>query len=187
MTLIRRLTPEDAEAYLAIRMEMLEDSPWAFLGSPEEARREGARLIRKRLANPENAILGIERESGEGLAAVAGVRRMERLKVRHWAAIWGVYTTPRERRRGRSRALMIEAIGLARSWEGVEMIDIAVSANSPGALRLYESLGFVAWGREPRVTRVGDQTYDEIHLALRLESAGGGGPRDQSSSSSTSA
>ena len=70
-------------------------------------------------------------------------------------------------------ALMEAAIALARTWGGVEMINIAVSANSPGALRLYESLGFVQWGREPRVTRVGGSTYDEIHLAMDLGSARG--------------
>lgn len=165
---IRKLTPNDVEAYQALRREMLLDSPWAFLGSVGDDGAEDLGLMRRRLSDPENVILAVDRDGGDALAAVAGVRRIGRLKMRHYASIWGVYTTPDARRRGYSRALMTEAIALARTWGGVEMIGIGVSANSPGALRLYESLGFFAWGREPRVTRVGENTYDEVHLALAL-------------------
>ncbi|MEZ6241630.1 MAG: GNAT family protein [Phycisphaerales bacterium] len=164
----RKLTPDDADAYLRLRHEMLLDSPWAFLSSPGDDVAEDRVEFGKKLREPENAILAIDGEDGS-LLAVAGVYRVSRLKMRHWASIWGVYTTPSARRRGFSRAVTSGAIETARSWGGVEMINIAVSANSPGAQCLYESLGFVAWGREPNVTRVGDRTYDEIHLAMRLD------------------
>lgn len=170
MAEIVKLCLDDAERYQALRREMLEDSPWAFLGSIGDDGAEDTALMRRRLSDPENVILAIEHEGGEDLASVAGVRRIERLKMRHYASIWGVYTTPSHRRRGHSRALLDAAVALTRTWGGVEMINIAVSVNSPGALRLYESLGFVQWGREPRVIRIGDSTYDEIHLAMDLTS-----------------
>ncbi|MFI4896410.1 MAG: GNAT family N-acetyltransferase [Phycisphaerales bacterium JB059] len=161
-----RLGGADAGAYQAIRREMLEDAPWAFLASRGDDSAEDTAQLQRRLRDPENVILAVR--SPEGVAAVAGVRRIERMKMRHWASVWGVYTSPSYRRRGYSRALLEGAIELVRTWGGVEMLGIAVSANAPEALRLYESVGFVAWGREPRVTRVGQNTYDEIHLAMSL-------------------
>lgn len=163
---VERLGPGDAAAYQAIRREMLADSPWSFLASPGDDSAEDTGQLERRLRDPENVILAVR--SGEGLAAVAGVRRIERMKMRHWASVWGVYTSPAYRRRGYSRALLEGAIALARTWGGVEMIGIAASANAPEAIGLYESVGFVAWGREPNVTRVGQNTYDEIHLAMSL-------------------
>lgn len=170
MAEIVKLAPNDAERYQALRREMLEDSPWSFLGSAGDDSAEDTAVLRRRMSDPENVILAIERKGGEDLASVVGIRRIERLKMRHYASIWGVYTTPSNRRRGYSRALLEAAVALARTWGGVEMINIAVSANAPGALRLYESLGFEKWGREPRVIRIGDSTYDEIHLAMNLAS-----------------
>ena len=163
---VRRLGPGDAAAYQAIRREMLEDAPWAFLASPGDDSAEDTAQLQRRLRDPENVILAVDAPGG--LAAVAGVRRIERMKMRHWASVWGVYTSPAHRRRGCSRALLERAVALARTWGGVEMIGIGVSANAPEALRLYESVGFVVWGREPSVTRVGGSTYDEIHLAMAL-------------------
>lgn len=63
---------------------------------------------------------------------------------------------------------MQAAIELARTWHGVDFLDIGVSENSPEAQRLYESLGFRAWGRQPEVTRFEQRRYDEIFMALRL-------------------
>jgi RimJ/RimL family protein N-acetyltransferase len=56
----------------------------------------------------------------------------------------------------------------ARRWRGVTFLDLGVSANSPEAQRLYESLGFVVWGREPEATEYDGRRYDEIHMTLRL-------------------
>ena len=63
---------------------------------------------------------------------------------------------------------MQAAVQHARSCAGVDYVDLAVSENAPEALRLYESLGFSAWGREPEATQVDGQRYDEIHMTLRL-------------------
>jgi len=56
----------------------------------------------------------------------------------------------------------------AGSWRGVTYLDLAVSANSPEAQRLYESLGSAVWGREPEATEHDGRRYDEIHMTLRL-------------------
>lgn len=88
--------------------------------------------------------------------------------MNHRALIYSVYCDPVHRRKGYARAIMHAAIATARSWEGVDIICLAVSAKSADALALYESLGFERWGLEPDVVRVNGEAYDEIHMALRL-------------------
>ena len=60
---------------------------------------------------------------------------------------------------------MLEAaIQHGERLDGVEILQLSVSVEAPGARRLYESLGFTAWGREPRAVRVGERQVDEVHM-----------------------
>jgi ribosomal protein S18 acetylase RimI-like enzyme len=102
------------------------------------------------------------------LVAGAGILRMKRAKFAHRARLWGVYVEPEQRGRGLGRVVVSAAIEVARTWPGLEYIDLGVSANAPKAHRLYESLGFTAWGREPESTAHGALRYDEIYMTLKL-------------------
>lgn len=160
------LTPEDAPDYVAIRREMLQDAPWAFLASEAQDRGCDVEKVRVSLARADAAIVGI-REDGK-LVATAGVVREEAMKRRHIAMIWGVYVTPAARGRGCARAVVSRAIDVARSWEGIGSIHLAVNENAPEARRLYESLGFLAWGFEPDAVRIDGKSYGEHHMHIAL-------------------
>ncbi len=170
---VRDLTLADTDAYVSLRREMLEDTPWSFLAAPDDdlvllhperfAERVGTG------AGEPPCILGVDDPGpGAGLVAVAGVYRQTRTKVQHRAGIWGVYTTPRARRAGLARRVVQAAIERARSWPGVEWVALSVSGDAPGAIALYESLGFERWGLEPEAMQVDGVRRDELHMALRL-------------------
>lgn len=167
----RVLMPTDAEAYAALRVEMLNDSPWAFGSSPGHDRMGSVEAVRSWIQTAEGAIVGGFHGAGDGnqsLIAAAGVMREAAPKRRHIASIWGVYAQPQSRGTGAGRAVVAGAVDFARSWSEVECVQLSVSENSPAARRLYETLGFVAWGHEPDCLRVGGRSYAEIHMALRL-------------------
>jgi ribosomal protein S18 acetylase RimI-like enzyme len=169
-----RLTPSDAERYVQLRREMLAAAPWAFSATPEADIALDLAHLRSSLGEHENAIFAVESaEPPSTLVAAAGVFRMKNPKFAHRAQLWGVYVDSRHRGRGLGRAVVASAIELARSWSGVDFIDLGVSANSPEACRLYESLGFEAWGREPQTLQYDGQRYDEIYLTLRIERVAG--------------
>lgn len=165
----RLLLPAEAEAYARLRRAMLVDVPRAFSSSPGEARGEQADSIVEYLSDPHHAIIVVDHPEKPGeLAASAGINRMMHRKMRHRADIWGVYCVPDLRGRGLGRAVMLRAIEHARSWDGVEVVALSVSARSPEAIALYESLGFVRWGTEPDAMRIDGESFDEVHLALHL-------------------
>jgi RimJ/RimL family protein N-acetyltransferase len=169
-----RLTPSDAGRYVAPRREMLADSPWASAGSEGDDRGLDAVGLRASLARPEGyailALAGGPGGAGRGgpLIAAAGAVREEKAKRRHLALIWGVYVAPAHRGRGLGRSLVTAALAVARSWPGVEVAHLTVSEGAPAARRLYESLGFVAWGTEPDALRVEGRSYAETHMLLVL-------------------
>ncbi len=165
----RRLELRDIDAFCTLRRMALADAPWAFLASPEDDIGSDPDRLAAKLAEPENVVLVIEDEHETGqFVACAGLARETSPKLRHRAFIWGVYTAPTVRRRGCGRAVIEAAIDIARGWQGVEVVYLAVSSNAPEAQALYEAVGFEAWGREPDLVRIGDSTYDEIHMILHL-------------------
>jgi ribosomal protein S18 acetylase RimI-like enzyme len=170
-----RLSPSDAERFARFRERMLREAPWAFAATPEDDVALDPAYLGKSLAESENAILAIE-EAGT-LVASAGIVRMKSPKFAHRAKLWGVFVDAGRRGCGLGRRVTAAAVDLARTWDGVDFVDLGVSANSPEARRLYESLGFTVWGREPETTQYGGQRYDEIYMSLRVDRRAGGGAR----------
>jgi len=160
---VRRLTPSDVARYVELRREMLLDTPVAFLGDPSDDECLDPAVMSARLAGEESAVFCAV-DGADALCAVAGLYRETRAKMRHRCTIWGVYTRPGHRRRGLSRAVLEAAIQHGERLDGVEILQLSVSVEAPGARRLYESLGFTAWGREPRAVRVGERQVDEVHM-----------------------
>jgi ribosomal protein S18 acetylase RimI-like enzyme len=86
----------------------------------------------------------------------------------HRGNVFSVMVAPQARRRGVARALLLEALALARSAPGLRQLTLCVNAGNTGAIQLYRSLGFEAFGREPDALRVDGVLHDEIHMMLRL-------------------
>lgn len=166
----RRLTPEDAESYCALRREMIVESPWAYFGAPGDDDASDAREIASLLADEaEHGIVAVvDGFDPRRLVAVAGVRRVARLKARHRAVIWGVYCAPQARGRGCGRAVVWGAIEVARAWPGIERVALSVSSRGVEAVSLYRSMGFVHWGTDADFLRVDGRSYDEVHMVLEL-------------------
>ena len=142
-----RLTPDDVERYTRLRRQMLETDPWSFSASPDDDKGLDKEHLTDALGREDYAICGVE--IGGELVAAAGIMRARRQKHRHRCEISGVYVVPEHRGRGLGRAVVSLAIELARGWSGVDYVDLGVSERASAARQLYESLGFVQWGREP--------------------------------------
>lgn len=167
MAAVRRLEPPDAAAFFELRRAALLDTPWAFLSSPEDDVARDIASVEAMLTKPEHAVFGAFDQPG-GLVAIAGVFRQSKLKARHRGEIWGVFCAPSARGQGHGRAVTSAAIEHARSWPGVEIVQLSASERTPGAIALYRSLGFEPWGTEPDAMRIGGVGHAEVHMQLRL-------------------
>lgn len=165
--LIRPLTPEDSNAYSAIRREMLADAPWAFSSSLGVDSSLDPAVVAQRLREPGQAIVGAFGPDGE-LVGAAGLRRHTSPKMSHRALIWGVYVKPAARSGGLAARILAATLEVARSWPGVDSVGLSVNERATTAQRLYSRLGFAAWGREPKALMLDGRAYDEIHMVLFL-------------------
>jgi ribosomal protein S18 acetylase RimI-like enzyme len=159
---IRRLLAADAEGYRSIRLAALADAPEAF-GSD----------VATESASPVDAFANTLRSgyvagafAGERLVAIAGFRALEREKTRHRGDIWGVYVAPDARGTGIGRRLMEHVLDYARTQ--VLQVHLAVTASNGAAVALYEHLGFIRYGTEPRALKVNGRYLDEHLMVLQF-------------------
>ena len=156
---IRRLGPEDAEAYRAFRLFMLEDAPEAFGDSVAEAEARPVQVWTDDLSGDRAFFGGF---SGDRLVATANFRREDARKASHRGWLLGVYVAPEARGSGLSSALIDTVLDYARNK--VLQVHLGVGSYNKPAIRLYERAGFRITGTTPRSLLVGDRYIDEHEM-----------------------
>jgi ribosomal protein S18 acetylase RimI-like enzyme len=165
---IRLLTEYDAEAWWQLRLLGLTTDPASFAESAEEHRRKTIEHAREffRACTAENFVLGGFED--DQLAAMSGFYREKHEKFRHKGTIWSVYVREQSRGKGMAKALLTEIIRRVRIIDGIEQINLIVSATQPIAKRVYSSLGFKHYGTEPKSLKIGDTYIDDELMVLYL-------------------
>jgi len=167
---IRRLTPADAPAYRALRLQGLREEPAAFAASYEEELAFPLSTYEGWLGvPPDRGTLGAF--DGDALVGVVTLGREGRRKLAHKAHILGMYVHRDCRHRGIARALLAGALDLARAAGDVRQVNVLANAANDAARRLYAAAGFEVFGHEPRSMRIDGAWHDEVHMRLDLDAA----------------
>ena len=167
---IRQLTDEDAAVFRTLRLRSLQESPHAFTNSYEEYSRQPLESTALRFRDQVNSRVNFTLGAfvDEQLVGCVAFYRETALKVQHKGSVVSMYVLPEYRSQGIARALLIEAIERARRLPGLEQLLLGVMVTQPAAKHLYDSLGFVVYGREPRAVKIGDEFFDEELMVLKL-------------------
>lgn len=159
---IRPLAAPDAAAFRTLRLLGLEESPAAFGSSHAAEKDRSVESFAQSIANG-HISGGFD---GDRLVAVAGFYVMAQQKAAHRGVVWGVYVHPRSRGQGIATAVLQAVIAHART----RVIQLHLSVTTTGhALRLYQKLGFVIYGTEPRALHVDGRYLDEHLMVLHLD------------------
>ena len=159
---IRRLGPEDAALYRALRLEALERCPEAFASTLEIEAARPAEAFAERLS----ASVVFAALDGVDPLGMAGFYRHDTPKMAHKGMLWGMYVRPEARGRGIARRL-VEAV-LAHAGAEVEILQLAVTTTNAPARGLYASLGFVEYGIERRSLKHAGRYWDDVLMAKAL-------------------
>lgn len=165
---IETLTPAHAPAYRELMLEAYTLAADAFTSTAEERAAEPLAWWEKRIASAAGLSESFGAFSEGHLVGTVALEYSPKPKTRHSALVIGMYVRPRARGQGAGRALMQAAVAAARARAGVEVLTLTVTEGNEPALRLYQSLGFKAWGTEPDAIRTPGGFRGKVHMSLRL-------------------
>ena len=167
-TIIRTITPKDASEFWALRFEMLELEPFAYGADLEDHADSSTKDQVRKLGALTDGDCAVGAWLDGELVGSAILRREPGRKFTHKANVFSVYVKPDARGQGIARAMMLEVIARARLLVQVTQLQIGVMSTQTAARALYDSLGFEAWGFEPRALLIDGVFADHTHMVLHL-------------------
>jgi ribosomal protein S18 acetylase RimI-like enzyme len=165
---IRMITPQDAAEFWALRFEMLELEPFAYGADLEDHADSSTNDQIRKLEGLTGGDCAVGAWLDGELVGSAILRREPGRKFTHKANVFSVYVKPHARGQGIARTMMLEVIARARALPQITQLNIGVMGTQAAARALYESLGFEAWGCEPRALMIDGVFADETFLVLHL-------------------
>ncbi|MEV7604913.1 N-acetyltransferase [Paenarthrobacter sp. NPDC089322] len=152
MPRIRRLDPADWRLLKNVRLEMLADTPMAYVESLEAARRQTDAQWQARAAamTGDSSITLVADGGTEGSAFCAlmrvAVKQPQDTHKPRQAMLISVYVAPEHRGLGLADELLREACVAARTDLGARILELGVHEDNTRALAFYKRQGFDATG-----------------------------------------
>jgi len=165
-----RLGPDDAMRYVYLRQRLVEYD-WLRMGALHGLEMLTPGAVHGLLADGRSATFGAEARSDSALVSIATVVRTTHSRYAHRARLLYVFTDEEYRGGGFGAAAVSAAVDCARGWAGVDFVDLCVTEDALPAQRLYERLGFVAWGRQAEAADCNGRRIGDVHMSLRLNGA----------------
>ena len=168
---IARLIASDALEYRDLMLEAYEQAADAFTSTAEERSREPLSWWERRIASPDGLSESFGAFAEESLVGTVALEYSAKPKTRHSALLIGMYVRPANRGSGAAGALVKAAIAAAAARPEVQGLRLTVTEGNERAIRLYNSVGFIAWGTEPQAIRTPTGFKGKVHMSMLFSRA----------------
>ncbi len=162
-TSIRKLQQSDGGIYRALMLRAYSEHDTAFTSTFEERAGKAVEWWTKRLQDPTSVTLGAF-DVSDSLIGTVRLEAYQRVRERHKIALSAMYVMKDHAGSGVGRRLLDEALAEARKLNGIEIINLTVTADNLPAVRLYSKLGFQSFGRETRAVKAAQGYLDKLHM-----------------------
>lgn len=162
----RKLQSQDTARYRQARLDSLKNFPDAY-GSLHAEEAAMPKLKFEPILeqdSDEGFIVGAF--CGDELVGIVGFLRDRRHKTRHRGDIVQVYVDPAYRGQGIGEQLLREVVDIAFRMDGIEQLHLGVVSENLSAIRLYEKMGFEAYGIYRNHFRDGSRYWHQQYMQL---------------------
>lgn len=160
---IKRLEPTDGGIYRSLMLRAYTEHDTAFTSTFEERAGKPIEWWTRRLQDPTSVTLGAF-DVGDALIGTLRLEAYQRVRERHKIQITAMYVMKDFAGKAIGRRLVEEALSEARKMNGIEIMNLTVTADNLPAVRLYSKFGFQSFGRETRAVRAADRYLDKLHM-----------------------
>jgi ribosomal protein S18 acetylase RimI-like enzyme len=168
---VAALTASDALQYRELMLEAYVQAADAFTSTAEERAAEPLSWWVNRIAAPSGLGQSFGVFQGSQLVGTVALEFSAKPKTQHSALVIGMYVKPQARRTGAAKLLMQAAVAAARARTGILVLRLTVTEGNAPALRLYESVGFTAWGTEPQAIHTPAGYKGKVQMSMPLARA----------------
>jgi ribosomal protein S18 acetylase RimI-like enzyme len=160
---IRKLGQTDSGIYRALMLRAYSEHSDAFTSTFEERAGKPIDWWTRRLQDPTSVTLGAF-DLGDSLIGTTRLEAYQRQRERHKIELSAMYVMKDYANKGVGRRLLDEALSEARKLNGIELMNLTVTADNLPAVRLYSKLGFQSFGREIRAVKASHMYLDKLHM-----------------------
>ena len=166
---ISTLTAVDAHAYRTLMLEAYEQAPDAFTTTADERRAEPESWWVRRIGSAEGLATSFGAWRDGLLLGTVALEYSAKPKTCPAALVLGMYVQASARGTGVGLALMKAAVAAASCRPEIRSLNLTLTEGNAPALRLYRSVGFVAWGVQPEAIRTDAGFRGKVHMSLALQ------------------
>ena len=160
---IRKLAQTDGGIYRALMLRGYSEHSDSFTSTFEERAGKNIEWWTRRLQDPTSVTLGAF-DLGDALIGSVRLEAYQRMRERHKIELSAMYVMKDYAGKGVGRRLLDEALSEARKLNGIEIINLTVTADNLAAVRLYSKTGFQSFGREARAVKASHAYLDKLHM-----------------------
>ena len=160
---VRRLSQTDGGSYRALMLRGYSEHDSAFTSTFEERASKQVEWWTRRLQDPTTVTLGAF-DASDSLIGSARLEAYQRTRERHKVTLTAMYVMKDHASVGVGRKLLDEALSESRRLNGIEIINLTVTADNLPAVRLYSKVGFQTFGREIRAVKTPSAYLDKLHM-----------------------
>ncbi|WP_242701689.1 GNAT family N-acetyltransferase [Arthrobacter cavernae] len=172
MPRIRRLARSDWRLLRDVRLEMIADTPMAYIESLAAARRQTDTQWQERAsAMAEDSSITLVADGGEDGSRISALMRVvvkhpQDLGKPKQVMLSSVYVAPEHRGLGLADQLLLESCAVAETELGAGIIELGVHEDNARALRFYQRHGFCTTGASRPYPQ--DNSRSELVMERRL-------------------
>ncbi|MFK7781512.1 GNAT family N-acetyltransferase [Psychroserpens sp.] len=163
---IRKLRPNESNAYKKLRLECLKNYPEYFTTNYEDEKVKEKLFLQSFIEHSDKNSFVVGAFHDNVLIGISAFKRHENKKINHSGIIIQVYVNSNYQGKKIGSNLVKTTIEEAFKINGIEQIEIGVVSINENAYKIYQKIGFKEFGLQKNFLKINDTYYNHRMMVI---------------------